>query len=145
MTKSGHQVFLPMQKVMRQWSDRKQLVDTLLFNSYIFVNCFEHEINSILQTPGVSWTIRYNGKPAVLRKGEYEMIERFITSGLFLETEGLMPEFEKGDKATVLDGPLAGISGIMSGGANNQKLTVLLEGINQVIRVKISGNLLKKG
>jgi transcription antitermination factor NusG len=133
-----------MQKTMRQWSDRKKLVETPLFNSYIFVKVMQHEIQTVLQTPGISWAIQHNGKPAILRENEYAMIQRFITSGFFIETEGITPEFAQGDKTTVLDGPLAGISGIMSGEANNQKLTVLLEGINQVIRVEISGKLLKK-
>jgi transcription termination/antitermination protein NusG len=144
LERSGVEVFLPMQKVMRQWSDRKKKVEVPLFNSYIFARVFEHQVNDILQTPGISWVIRHNGKPAVLRPHEYNIIQRFITSGLFLETQGIDDSLEAGDKAEVVDGPLAGISGTLSGSANHQKLHVILEGINQVIRVAIPGNLLKK-
>lgn len=144
LDRAGYEVFLPMQKVMRQWSDRKKKVEMPLFNSYIFVKTFEHDLIAVLKTPGVAWTIIYNGRPAILREEEYAMIQRFITSGLFIETAPLTEDFAPGDKAQVMDGPLAGTTGILSGNANQQKLSVVLEGINQVVRVEIKGALLKK-
>ncbi|MBT1704885.1 UpxY family transcription antiterminator [Chryseosolibacter indicus] len=144
LMKAGYDVFLPMQKVMRQWSDRKKKVEVPLFNSYIFVKTFEHDLISVLKIPGVAWTILYNSRPAILREEEYEVVQRFITSGLFIETTALTEDFTPGDKAQVLDGPLAGTTGILSGSANQQKLSVVLEGINQVVRVEIKGALLKK-
>src|SRR5690606_15969941 len=86
LLKGGFEVFLPMQKVMRQWSDRKKKVDVPLFNSYIFVKDQEFRITDILRIPGVAWNIRHNGKPAILRQEEFELINRFITTGYFLES-----------------------------------------------------------
>jgi transcriptional antiterminator RfaH len=37
LLKKKFEPFLPMQQVMRQWSDRKKKVTVPLFNSYIFV------------------------------------------------------------------------------------------------------------
>ena len=37
LLRRGFEVFLPLQKVMRQWSDRKKKVEVPLFNAYIFV------------------------------------------------------------------------------------------------------------
>lgn len=144
LLRSGFEVFLPMHKVMRQWSDRKKRVEVPLFNSYIFVRTFEHEIVRVLQIPGVSANIRHNGKPAILRLAEYDLIQRFISSGLFLETSPLLPQIENGDRVKVLDGPLAGVYGIMSGTANDQKLSIILEGLNQVVQVEISVHLIKR-
>src|SRR6185369_3363320 len=86
LTRKGFDVFLPVHKVMRQWSDRKKKVEVPLFNSYIFVFESEGKIQDILQAPGVSWNIRHNNKPAVLRQEEKEIIQRFVSSGLFIET-----------------------------------------------------------
>jgi transcription termination/antitermination protein NusG len=144
LTKAGYEVFLPLQKVMRQWSDRKKKVEVPLFNSYIFVNAFEHQLNDVLQIPGVSWKIMYNGKPAVLRDEEYTIIQRFISSGLFIETSAIPDSLAPLDKVKVMDGPLAGMEGILLGMANDQKFTVALEGINQIIKVEIQSLLLKK-
>jgi transcription termination/antitermination protein NusG len=144
LQRADHEVFLPLQKVVKQWSDRKKKVEIPLFNSYIFVKTFEHNLALIRETPGISWIIKYDGKPAVLWDQEYETIRRFVTSGLHLETCSIDTTFLPGDKAKVIDGPLAGMSGFLSGGGNQQKLNVILEGIHQVIRVEIEGSLLKR-
>jgi transcription antitermination factor NusG len=144
LDKSGYEVFLPMQKVMRQWSDRKKKVEVPLFNSYIFVKEHDHRISEILKTPGVAWNIRHNGKPAILRKEEFELIQRFIQTGYFLETTGEIESFQVGDRAKIIDGPLAGITGILTGQDRNQRFNILLEGIQQVIQVQLPASLLTK-
>lgn len=145
LQKGAYEVFLPLQKVMRQWSDRKKKVEVPLFNSYIFVKDFEHKIADILKVPGVAWNIRHNGKPAILRQEEFELINRFITTGLFLEARTMEKEsFRVSDKVRIIDGPLTGVTGILTGEDRNQRFNVLLEGIQQVIQVQIPGALLEK-
>jgi transcriptional antiterminator NusG len=145
LSKEGHEVFLPLQKVVREWSDRKKKVEVPLFNSYIFVRETAANLATVLQIPGIAWAVTFNGKPAVLRPDELEIIQRFIASGIYLEASGL-PEhsFEPGDIVQIAGGPLSGISGTLTGSANNRKLNVLLEGIHQVIRMEIGDMLLKK-
>jgi transcription termination/antitermination protein NusG len=144
LLKNGYDVFLPMQKVMRQWSDRKKKVDVPLFNSYIFVKEYDHKIPEILKTPGVAWNIRYNGRPAVLRDEEFDLIHRFITTGYFLEASGEVESFKVGDRAKIIDGPLAGLTGTLTGQDKSQRVNFLLEGIQQVIQVQIPAALLAK-
>jgi len=144
LEKNGYEVFLPMQKVMRQWSDRKKKVDVPLFNSYIFVKEFDHRIADILKTPGVAWNIRHSGKPAILRQEEYELIQRFIATGYFLEATGEVETFQVGDKAKIIDGPLAGLTGILTEKDKNQRFNILLEGIQQVIQVQMPAALLAR-
>lgn len=141
----GYDVFLPLHKVVRQWSDRKKKVEVPLFNSYIFVYAAEHAITDVLKIPGIAWNIRHNGKPAILRDDELELIKRFLATGLTLETTTLDRElFKTGDKARILDGPLRGVSGIILSDGDQGKLNVLIEGIDQVIRVHIPASLLAK-
>lgn len=144
LEKGGFEVFLPTQKVMRQWSDRKKRVEVPLFNSYIFVNDFEHRIPEIVQVPGIAWNIRLNGKPAILRQGEYELIRRFIETGYFIEANGNVEAFKIGDRTKVIDGPLAGLTGILVGEDKNQRFSIVLEGIQQAIQVQIPAALLAK-
>ncbi len=110
LQRKGFPVFLPMQKVLRQWSDRKKKVEVPLFNSYIFVSAPEHRINSILEVPGVAWIIRHNDKPAVLHGREYDIIVRFLETGLLIETFSA-DTFNKGEQVEVMDGPLKGLTG----------------------------------
>jgi len=144
LEKNGFEVFLPMHKIMRQWSDRKKRVEVPLFNSYIFVRDFEYRIADILKTPGVAWNIRHNGRPALLREEEFRLINRFINTGYFLETTGEVDTFRVGDRARIIDGPLAGLSGVLTGEDRNQRFNVVLEGVQQVIQVQIPVALLER-
>lgn len=144
LLRAGYEVFLPTQKVMRQWSDRKKRVEVPLFNSYIFVKDLPHKIADIVQTPGIAWNIRHNGKPAILREQEFELIQRFITTGYFLEATGYVESFQVGDRAKIIDGPLAGVKGILTGQDKNQRFNILLEGIQQVIQVQLPASLLQR-
>ncbi len=142
LTKRGFEVFLPMQKVLRQWSDRKKKVEVPLFNSYIFVKTQEHRVGDVLQVPGIAWAIRHNNKPAVLHPKEYDLILRFLETGLTIDS---MPagEMAEGDWVTVLDGPLKGAVGQVTS-KNPTRFTVHLEAIGQVMRVDIDPRLLKR-
>jgi transcription antitermination factor NusG len=138
----AYEVFLPTQKVIRQWSDRKKRVEVPLFSSYIFVRVFEHQVVDVLKVPGIAWAIRYNGKPAILQPKEYSLIQRFLATGLTIE---IFPaaEFQSGDWVEVIDGPLKGAVGQVTT-SEKTRFTVLLEAIGQVMRVEIDPMLLKK-
>lgn len=138
----GFEVFLPMQKVMRQWSDRKKKVEVPLFNSYIFVLTASPFVQDVLQVPGVAWAIRHNGKPAILQDKEYKTIQRFLETGLSID---ILPaaDVEEGDWVKVMDGTLKGAVGQVAS-KNPGRFMVLLEAIGQVMRVEIKPELLKK-
>jgi transcriptional antiterminator NusG len=142
LVKRGYEVFLPLQKVMRQWSDRKKKVEVPLFNSYIFVLETVDKISQILQAPGVSWNIRYNDQPAILRHEELAIIQRFLSSGLFIETS-TVPSFGIGDEVEVIDGALKGLRGRVIHSSAGDKFSVLLESIQQNITVTIDPKALK--
>jgi transcription termination/antitermination protein NusG len=127
---------------IRQWSDRKKKMEVPLFNSYLFVLTTEDKIADILQTPGVSWNIRYNDKPAVLRQEEMNIIERFLLSGLFIETRH-SEQLSEGDPVKVIDGPLKGLTGRVLRSSSGDKFLVLLASIQQNITVAIDTMVLK--
>ncbi len=142
LERRGYEVFLPMHKVMRQWSDRKKKVEVPLFNSYIFVRTEPHQIQEVVQIPGISWSIRHNDKPAILQEKEYELIKRFLATGLTLEVV-LKEQFEEGDTVSVIDGPLKGAIGRVTS-SSDSKFTVSLDSLGQSIRVFLEPGLLKK-
>ncbi|MBX2955250.1 MAG: UpxY family transcription antiterminator [Cyclobacteriaceae bacterium] len=136
----GFDVFLPLQRVVRQWSDRKKKVEVPLFNSYLFIRTTEYRIPEVLQEPGIAWTIRHDGKPAQLHDKEYRAIQRFLETGLTIE---VLPAaaVEEGDWVTVADGPLKGASGKVAA-KNPGKFILFLDGIGQAMRVEIDPRLL---
>ena len=143
LQKFGFTAYLPMQKILRQWSDRKKKVEVPLFNSYIFVYDLEANIPEILKIPGITWNIRHNGKPAFLREKELATIKRFIESGLTIEI-GAIEDLQQGDQVKIMDGPLRGAIGYLSGEYNERKFTIEIESIDQVMKVSVDKRLLRK-
>ncbi|MBX2963407.1 MAG: UpxY family transcription antiterminator [Cyclobacteriaceae bacterium] len=142
LTRRGFEVFLPLVKVLRQWSDRKKKVEVPLFNSYLFVNTVEHKLQEVLHVPGIAWAIRHNGKPAILQEKEYQLIKRLLDTGLTIDVIPVT-DVEAGDWVEVLDGPLKSAVGqVLS--KSPARFMVLLETIGQVMRVEIDPGLLKK-
>lgn len=142
LLKFGFEAWLPTHKVLRQWSDRKKKVEVPLFNSYIFVKDIEANISEILKVPGISWNIRHNGTPAILRTAEQETIKRFIDTGLTLAIQATQ-ELAQGQEVKVMDGPLKGLVGEVEATYNEDKLYVTIESLGQQILVSIDKNLLK--
>lgn len=142
LLRNGHEVFLPMQKVLRQWSDRKKKVEVPLFNSYIFVLESEDKIVNILQTPGIAWNIRHNQKPAILHPKELALIQRFLTSGLLVEVTPLAGA-AVGDLVEIMGGPLKGTRGRIARHQDGDKFTLELESIGQSLSVTVQSEFLK--
>jgi transcriptional antiterminator NusG len=144
LMKRGFDAYLPLQMVMKQWSDRKKKVEVPLFNSYIFVNVEEHALQDVLQVPGVAWNIRLNGKPAVLHQRELDIIRRFIDTGFLIEAHGIDEAYAVGDWVRVVDGPLKGTDGRLSDFHNKQYFSIVLEAIGQTITVQLDRQIVRK-
>ena len=62
ISEMGIETFLPLQKTLRQWSDRKKLVEKPLISSYVFVKAVPKEFFPIRTTDGVVKFIMIQGK-----------------------------------------------------------------------------------
>lgn len=80
LTEEGLEVFLPLQKTLRQWKDRKKWVYEPLFRSYCFVKVTPKTYPISLTIPGVVKYIWFNGKPAIISEFEIEMIKSVCES-----------------------------------------------------------------
>ncbi len=143
LIRNGFEPFLPIQKVMRQWSDRKKKVDVPLFNSYIFVNIEEYRISEVKAIPGISWNIKHNGKPAFLRENEVKLINRYLETGLFIEAVNII-DYELGDKVKVLDGPLKGLFGVLNRKSNENLFSIIIESLSYSLTVQLESSLFEK-
>ncbi|NNV56576.1 UpxY family transcription antiterminator [Limnovirga soli] len=74
----GIESWCPLHKIVRQWSDRKKIIEDTLFKSYVFVNVNEEERIQVLQTNGVLNFVFYLGKPAVIKDDEIHLIKSYL-------------------------------------------------------------------
>ena len=74
----GIEHYCPLNKVMRQWSDRKKAILEPLFKGYVFVQVDEKLKWDVLQINGIVNYVHWLGKPARIRESEVDTIRRFL-------------------------------------------------------------------
>lgn len=98
------EAYCPLNKVRKQWADRKKIVLEPLFTSYVFVFVTPEEHLKIRQTDGVLNFVYWLNKPAVIREEEIETIKRFLSEyeNVFLEKLSV----NVNDRVRIINGPL---------------------------------------
>ena len=96
--------YCPLNKVYKQWSDRKKIVVEPLFTSYVFVFIDDTEQLPVRITDGVINFVYWLGKPAVIRNDEIQAIRDFmgINNNVKLEKNKVNLD----DEVRILGGPL---------------------------------------
>lgn len=74
----GIDAYCPTIKKVRQWSDRKKIVELPLFNSYVFVQLEESERAKVFGVPGFVRYLFWLQKPAIVRDEEIEAIRYYL-------------------------------------------------------------------
>lgn len=142
LTKMGIRHFLPVQKQLRQWKDRKKWVDIVLFHSYLFVQETEESRNDVFAIPGVLKYLTADGRPCMVSNEEIERIRKIcryesdVVSG--------REEFTSGDEVEITGGPLIGLQGRLMEKENAAYLSIRIENIGYAVSFKIDKSLVKK-
>ena len=69
LMQKGFECWCPVQKQERQWSDRKKIIETPLFRSYVFIKACKEDYTQILSTNGVVNFLYFEKKPDKGRTG----------------------------------------------------------------------------
>ncbi|MFY7965844.1 MAG: UpxY family transcription antiterminator [Chitinophagaceae bacterium] len=141
LLRKGIESWCPLNKIEKQWSDRKKIIEEPLFKSYVFVKISENERTEVLMTPGVLNFIYHQGKPAVIRDIEINNIKKY----LLLDT----PKVEIIDKAAFKESTKVRIShGVFLDAegtvvrSGKKKVYVKIESLNQVLTVEFKSEYL---
>jgi transcription antitermination factor NusG len=78
LLESGIENYCPINKVTRQWSDRKKIVLEPVFKGYVFVRLEENKKWKVKEIPGVLNFVYWLGKPAKIRDEEIDQIRKFL-------------------------------------------------------------------
>ncbi len=87
LTRKGIENYSPQNKVLKHWSDRKKIIHTPLFSSFVFVRISLDELSIVRQTHGVINFIFWLNKPAIIRDKEIENIKKFLSEHGFVKLE----------------------------------------------------------
>lgn len=135
LTDSGVETFLPLQKTLRQWSDRKKLVEKPLISSYVFVKVVPKQFHTVRVTEGVVKFIMIEGKPVVIPEDQITNLR--ILCGSDAEVMVSSDVYANGDMVEVIYGSLTGLRGelIRVGRKHKVVIRIIKPGMNLTVDI----------
>ncbi|MCH8567067.1 MAG: UpxY family transcription antiterminator [Balneolales bacterium] len=134
--------YLPLVKVLKEWSDRKKWIEEPMFRGYLFVFTKSSEFAKVLSVDGAVHFVRFNQGFAVIREDQIEFIRKVEENKLRYEvTEH---NFEEGDEVEIIQGPLKGMRAIWKRDKSKYNVVVEIEQLSRYISIEIPAVFLSK-
>lgn len=136
LLRKGITAYLPLKKTLKQWTDRKKIIEEPLIKSYLFVYISAKEYAEVLMTNGIARFIYFSGEVASLPEQQIEALK------LLLATESDLEVFEydikPGEKVIVKAGPFKGMLAELVSIRNKQRIVLRLEQMGFAISINTS-------
>ena len=128
--------FLPLQRKLRQWSDRQKWVEMPLISGYLFVRASRKEYDKILQSNYVVSYVRFDGKAAVVPDYQIQYLKLMLQQDN-LDIEITREKLQPGQLIEVISGPMIGLKGTLQKIKGKNKVAVELEQLGYSVMVEI--------
>lgn len=135
LSKKGIEVYLPLHKVLKLWSDRKKWVEIPLFPSYLFVRINPKSYYEVLDTPHISRYIFFDKKPAIIRENQLDALRQVTQSMVEMTTTS--DDIKPGDRVKIMGGPFQGFEAEMVTLKGLTKILIRIEQIGHSVMVNI--------
>lgn len=132
----GIECFLPLQKQLRQWKDRKKWVETPLLSGYCFVHISRKEYDQVLKTNHVVCYITFEGKAAVIPEKQIICLKSLLKQYDF-EVSVSKENFEAGKKVEIIEGPMLGLQGELLESRGKHKFIIRIEQLETSFLVEV--------
>lgn len=129
--------FLPFIKIVRQWKDRKKLIDFPIFPGYLFVSIYARpeEYLNVLKTRGAVRLLSTKaGWPTQVSPDEINSLKLIIESG---QSVDIYPQLREGTPVRVRRGPLTGAAGLIVKKLDQYIFVVNVDILGRSVGVKI--------
>lgn len=130
----GFEIFVPLRKTKRKWSDRTKELEVPLFPSYIFGRFDPKHRLPILTTPSVFGIVSAGKQLLPVQDEQVEAIQRLIKSGVPILSS---PFLRVGQRVVVEGGPLDGQKGILTRFKNSWRVVISVDLIQQAVAVEV--------
>ncbi|MBU2995635.1 UpxY family transcription antiterminator [Cellulophaga baltica] len=130
----GIDVYCPIIKEIKQWSDRKKTIETPLFKSYVFVRLDEKERKRVFDISGVIRYLFWLGKPAIVKDEEINTIKNWLENDTVEEItlSNLIP----GDQLLIKNGFLKNHNAIIQE-IGKKRMRLIIPGLDIVLNARI--------
>ena len=123
LSTAGYNVYCPLHKVKRQWSDRVKTVEEPLFRSYVFIQIEDAKRDEVFAYSGTVRYLFWLRRPAVVRQSEIATIQKWLGEHEHINVSQIMP----GDYLRITSGQFAGEEAILLDRTNSRVIVQLKE------------------
>lgn len=134
----GFTTFLPLTTQLRQWSDRRKMVEIPLFPGYTFLRMVyqpQHRLR-VLSTEGIVSFVGVQGQGMPIPDRQIEHIQNLLTSQVSFESH---PFLKVGQRVRIRSGSLSGTEGILVGQESDRMLVMSVELIQRSVSIRLQG------
>lgn len=125
--------FLPCCRSVRQWKDRRVILQMPLFPGYVFVRLPFVERSKVLSMPNVVSLVGGRNSPSVMSEEEINWIRLGIAHGNAMPH----PSLAVGDRVKIVSGPLSGMQGVLLRRQNSTRVVIRVESISRSFVVEV--------
>lgn len=133
LTSLGIENLIPLQKQIRQWSDRKKVVEVPVFMTYAFVWCTPRERLNVFKAEGVRRFLSIGGTLSKVSEAEIAGIKKLLSYEKDIVVEDFsVSGFSEGQEVEIVHGCLQGLRGKVfeEPKCGKNKIKILIESLN---------------
>lgn len=142
LSAKGIEVYLPLLRTLRQWSDRKKKVEIPLFRGYLFVYIFDKKYLEVLQTDGVVRFITFRNERISIPLYQIEAVKAYLNEEEPVSQETI--DYIPGDFVEVARGPMKGLQGTLVKFKGKRRVLMEIESIGQHLFLDLPKSILEK-
>lgn len=136
LNRKGIQTYLPLKKVVKQWSDRKKIVEEPLINSYLFAYISAREYAEVLMTNGVARFIYFSSQIASIPDQQIHDLKLLLATEADLEL--IAYDIKPGERVLIKAGPFKGIIAELVSVNNKQRIILRLQHMGYSVNINTS-------
>jgi transcription antitermination factor NusG len=129
--------FLPLYETVRRWNNGRHRVQLPLFPSYVFVRMGLRDKLRVLQVPGLSQLVTFQGAPAALPDAEIETLRSALAAGIPAQPYRYL---SVGSQVEICCGPLQGMRGTLLRHQGQFRVVLSVEMIMRSIVVEVEAS-----
>ena len=141
LQKMGYLFYMPFQKQLHYWSDRKKWIDVPILRPYIFLFSNLHDRKLLHENSDAFYFLRTAGRLATSSESEIEHLRMLCN---YQHSVSIQPRpVRKGDRVEIISGPLSGMQGYTFQESGKQRFQIQIESLGQFASIEIESSRLK--
>jgi transcription antitermination factor NusG len=135
LRRKGFEVYLPVRREQRRWSDRIKETEVVIFPGYVFGRVRYADRMRVLNLPGVRSFVCSGREPILVDESEIAEVRALTDTRLPVLS---VPFLHKGQKVVISQGPLASLRGVIVRVRDAWRIVVNIKALGCAVAVELN-------